>query len=80
MGKIVDFIFSYHIWLLFGLYLFEELFFGTSFVETYLFWPFIIVFLILFVGSILGITKFGLNWRGRKNGSSPYDYDSDDLQ
>ena len=80
MNKILDFIFSYHIWLFFGLYFIEELFFGTSFVETYLFLPFIILFFILFIGSFLGITQFGLNWRGRKTGSSPYNYDSDDVK
>ena len=73
--KIIDFIFSWHIWLFFGLYLIENALFGTSFMGILL----SIMLVVLFVASFIGITKFGLNWRGHKRGSSVYDYDSDDV-
>ena len=73
--KIIDFIFSWHIWLFFGLYLIENALFGTSFMGILL----SIMLVVLFVASFIGITKFGLDWRGNKRGTSVYDTDTDDV-
>tara|TARA_B100001996_G_scaffold328449_1_gene275711 strand:+ start:236 stop:451 length:216 start_codon:yes stop_codon:yes gene_type:complete len=69
----MDLIFNIWFWL--GLGLLEMWIFGTN----YMIYPISIVLFVLLFASFIGITKFGLNWRGHKRGSSVYDYDSDDV-